>query len=79
MVLVAAGLLSTEEIVDRLEGAIQNYRIVPDEEKILGVEMWCAILMTHQAAKDKKDGVLGVAKDLDNMAKAEKFIKPNQN
>lgn len=35
--------------------------------------------MTHQAAKDKKDGVLGVLKDLDDIAKAEKFIKPNQN
>ena len=79
MVLMAAGLPPTDEIVEKLKDAIEKYEIVSNEDNTLRVEMWCTIFMTHQAAKDKKDGVLGVLKDLDDIAKAEKFIKPNQN
>ncbi len=79
MLLMLASAMSTENIIDKLEQAVEEYQHSPSEETKNGVAAICALFLAHLKTGGTMEGAMEAMKDFDKFDEREKLFNPNKN
>lgn len=72
MLLMLASLMPIEDVINRLDEAIQKYKTDPSKENLREVEFNAVLLMSKANVSSNGEGVDAVMKSVEQMMRAKK-------
>lgn len=79
LLLMLAGAMSRESIIEKLEDAIQEYKVSPSDETKNGIAAICALFLAHLKTGGTMEGAIKAMDDFDRFDEREKLFNPNKN
>ncbi len=79
LLVLLASSMSSDDIIDKLEQTVQEYRSSPSKETKDNIAAVCALYLTHLKTGGTLEGAMNAIKDFEKFDRREKLFNPEQN